>query len=218
MEGVVVVKTSTTSSYGAAGQILNYNYAVTNTGPDTLTGITVNDNLIPSVSCPSSSLAGGANETCTGSYTTTQADVDRGYVTNTATVSATTPTNEIVTSAPSSATVYASDATSSLSLVKSTTTPAYGAAGQTLDYDYLVTNTGTTTENNIGVSDNLVPSVDCPDSTLAPGASETCTGSLHDHPGRRGQRLRDQHGDRVCGQPGRHDGHVELVVGDGAGV
>ncbi len=94
MEGVIVVKTSTTSAYGAAGQTLNYNYAVTNTGPDTLTGITVNDNLIPSVSCPSSSLAGGTNETCTGSYVTTQADVDRGYVTNTATVSATTPTNE----------------------------------------------------------------------------------------------------------------------------
>ncbi len=177
VEGVVVVKTSTTSAYGSAGQILNYNYAVTNTGPDTLTNIAVNDNLIPSVSCPSSSLAGGANETCTGSYTTTQADVDRGYVTNTATVSATTPTNENVTSAPSSATVYASNATSSLSLVKSTTTSAYGAAGQTIDYDYLVTNTGTTTENDISVSDNLVPSVSCPDSSLAPGASETCTGS-----------------------------------------
>ena len=43
-------------------------------------------------------------------------------------------------------------------------------------YNYLVTNTGTTTLTGIGVSDNLVPSVSCPDSTLAPGASETCTG------------------------------------------
>ena len=108
VEGVAVIKTSTTSSYGTAGQTLNYNYAVTNTGPSTLTNIVVNDNLIPSVSCPSSSLAGGANETCTGSYVTTQADVDRGYVTNTATVSATTVGSETVTSAPSSATVDAS--------------------------------------------------------------------------------------------------------------
>jgi uncharacterized repeat protein (TIGR01451 family) len=177
VEGVAVIKTSTTSSYGTAGQTLNYDYAVTNTGPSTLTNIAVNDNLIPSVSCPSSSLAGGASETCTGSYVTTQADVANGFVTNTATVSATTVGNETVTSAPSSATVDALDATSSLSLVKSTTTSAYGAAGETIAYNYVVTNTGTTTENAVGVSDNLVPSVTCPDSTLAPGASETCTGS-----------------------------------------
>jgi uncharacterized repeat protein (TIGR01451 family) len=177
--GVMVIKTSTTSGYGAAGQTLNYNYAVTNTGPDTLTDITVNDNLIPLVSCPMQTLAGGASETCTGSYTTTQADVDSGSVTNTATVSGTTPSNQVLTSAPSSATVDASDATSSLSLVKSTTSTGYGAAGDTIPYDYLVTNTGTTTETGISITDSLIATADitCPDPSLAPGASETCTGS-----------------------------------------
>jgi len=179
VEGVMVVKTSTTSSYGAAGQTLSYNYNVTNTGPDTLTGIQVNDNLIPSanISCPSSSLAGNSSETCTGTYTTTQADVDRGYVTNTATVSGTSPSSETITSAPSSATVDASDATSSLSLTKSTDSTGYGAAGDTINYSYLVTNTGTTTLSGISVADNLVASVSCPDPSLAPGASETCTGT-----------------------------------------
>ncbi len=179
VEGPSVVKTSTTSSYGAAGQTLSYNYAVTNTSAVTLTNIAVNDNLISSanISCPSTSLASGDTETCTGSYTTTQADVDAGFVTNTATVTATTPTDLVVTSAPSSATVEASDATSSLSLSKTSTSSAYGAAGDTLNYNYLVNNTGTTTISNVGVSDNLVANVSCPDSSLAPNASETCTGS-----------------------------------------
>jgi uncharacterized repeat protein (TIGR01451 family) len=111
----MVVKTSTTSyvdgGYSAAGDTINYTYAVTNTGPDPVTGIQVNDNLIPSadISCPSSSLAGGASETCTGTYTVTQADVDAGSVTNTATTVAPAP-SETVTSAPSSVTVDAKDA------------------------------------------------------------------------------------------------------------
>ena len=109
------------------------------------------------------------HETCTGTYTVTQADVDNGSVTNTATVSATRPSSEVLTSAPSSVTVYASDATSSLSLVKSTTSTGYGAAGNTINYSYLVTNTGTTTESNIAVNDNLIANVSCPPSSLAPG-------------------------------------------------
>ncbi len=180
VEGVAVVKTSTTSAYGAAGQTLTYNYAVTNTGPDTLTGLQIDDNKIPSadITCPDgSTLAAGAMENCTGTYTTTQADVDNGSVTNTATVSAAGPSGEVIVSAPSSATVLASNATSSLSLLKSTTSTGYGAAGDTIGYDYLVTNTGTTTESNISVLDNLIGSVTCPDSTLAPAASETCTGT-----------------------------------------
>jgi uncharacterized repeat protein (TIGR01451 family) len=185
VEGVMVVKSSTTShsdnGYGAVGDTITYTYAVTNTGPDPVTGIQVNDNLIPSadISCPSTTLAGGASENCTATYTVTQADVDNGSVTNTATTTATSVSNETLTSAPSSVTVYASDATSSLSLTKSVSpsTPAYGAAGDVIDYNFLVTNTGTTTESNIAINDALVSNAVCPDSSLAPGAFETCTGS-----------------------------------------
>ena len=114
----MVVKTSTTAyvdgGYSQAGDQITYNYAVTDTGPDPVTNIAVNDNKIPSadITCPSSPWPAEASETCTGSYTVTQADVDNGSVTNTATVSATNAsTNETVTSAPSSVTVDASDAT-----------------------------------------------------------------------------------------------------------
>ena len=100
----------------------------------------------------------------------TQADVDAGSVSNTATASGTNAQSVTVTSGSSSVTVLASEATSSLSLTKSTTSAGYGAAGQTINYQYLVTNTGTRTVNAIGVSDNLIAGVSCPNATLAPGS------------------------------------------------
>ena len=58
----------------------------------------------------------------------------------------------------------------------STTSNGYRAAGDDIDYSYQVTNTGTTTLSGIGVSDNLVATVDCGQPSLVPGAYETCTG------------------------------------------
>ena len=87
-----------TPAYGAAGDVINYNYLVTNTGTTTESNISVSDNKIATVSCPPGSLAPGASETCTGSYTVTQADVDTGSVTNSATASSTNPQAVVVTS------------------------------------------------------------------------------------------------------------------------
>jgi len=64
--------------------------------------------------------------------------------------------------------------TSGISLSKSTTSTGYSAAGQTIPYSYLVSNSGATPLTGVSVSDNLVP-VSCPSTTLAKGASETCT-------------------------------------------
>ncbi|MGB7051076.1 MAG: hypothetical protein WBG41_05860 [Acidimicrobiales bacterium] len=174
---ITLTKSTTSTGYGAAGDVIPYSYLVTNTGTTTLTDVGVTDNLVATVSCPHSTLAPGASETCTGSYTVTQANVDNGSVTNTATASGTTLDPTTVDSSPSSVTVDASHATASLSLVKSTTTHSYSTAGQVIPYTYKVTNTGTETLSNVAVSDSLISYVDCPDTTLAPGASETCTGS-----------------------------------------
>jgi hypothetical protein len=109
----------------------------------------------------------------------TQADVDAGSVTNTGQASGTSSILGPVSSNTSTVTVSASDATGTLSLVKSSTPVhgAYSAAGNSVAYSYLVTNTGSTTISGIGVSDTKVATVHCPDPSLAPGASETCTGS-----------------------------------------
>ena len=174
---ISLTKSTTSTGYGAAGQSIPYSYLVTDTGTTTLTGVGVSDDLVPTVSCPSGTLAPGVAETCTGTYTVTQGDVDAGSVTNIATASGTNPQSLVVTSSPSSVTVAANSATSSISLTKSTISTGYGAAGQSIPYSYLVTDTGTTTLTGVGVSDDLVPTVSCPSGTLAPGVAETCTGT-----------------------------------------
>ncbi len=173
--GLSLTKSTTSTGYAAAGNTISYSYQVTNTGTTDLTNVGVTDNLIPSVSCPDSTLVAGTSETCTGTYTVTQSDVDNGSVTNTATAEGTSPSNHAIRSGSSSVEVLASGATSSLSLSKSTNSNGYAAAGNTINYSYLVTNTGTTTLSGVGVSDNLVANVICPNASLAPSASETCT-------------------------------------------
>lgn len=76
-----------------AGQTLNYSFAVTNTGLQTLTNITLTDPLpgVVIAGGPIASLAPGATDsaTFTGSYTITASDVAAGELSNTATVTGT---------------------------------------------------------------------------------------------------------------------------------
>jgi uncharacterized repeat protein (TIGR01451 family)/LPXTG-motif cell wall-anchored protein len=63
----------------------------------------------------------------------------------------------------------------SLTVVKSSTTSSLSAAG-TVDYSYLVTNTGNVTLTGISLSDdNDNNDMSCPAATLDPGAYMTCT-------------------------------------------
>ena len=82
------------------------------------------------------------SETCTATYTTTQADVDPGSLCNTGTATGTPPTGEPVTD------------TSSLSsghpdpghpLVKTASIDTFSAPGTLITYSYKVTNTGNVT-------------------------------------------------------------------------
>ncbi len=97
-----MVKSSTTPSYSAVGNVISYHFLVTNTGNVSLTNVTVTDvpaapagALTTGPSCPAtpatSPLAPGASETCTGTYTITQADLDNGSVTDSATATGTPP-------------------------------------------------------------------------------------------------------------------------------
>jgi len=174
---VTILKSADIETFSAANTPVTYSYKVTNTGNVTLTAVKVTDPMVglSSVSCPSGSLAVGANETCTASYTTTQADVDAGSIVNTGTVTAKSPTGADVTDS-STLTIPASQ-TPSLSVVKTARQANFDAPGVTLDFSFLATNTGNVTFTGIVVNDDLAgtSTPSCPDTTLAPGASETCT-------------------------------------------
>ena len=176
------------STFKAAGDVVNYSYLLTNTGNVTLTSISVGDDKA-TVTCPPGSLAPQATTSCTASYTITQTDVDNGSVTNLATGHAITLVGSTaVNSLPESQTANGTR-TPGLTLAKSITSITSGgisestfkAAGDIVNYSYLLTNTGNVTLTGIGggvftVSDDQAV-VACPASptSLAPGDTVTCT-------------------------------------------
>ena len=93
VEGLELEKTTTATGFEGTGESIPYSYKVTNTGTVALSGtLEINDDKIEAddITCPAvpgGGIAPGAFLTCTGSYTTTQADVDAGRVTNEATAS-----------------------------------------------------------------------------------------------------------------------------------
>ena len=108
---ITVVKSASPSSFSAAGQTIDYSFAVTNTGNVTLSHVRVNDAGLPGlspISCPHPTLAAGASQTCTASYVTTAADLDAGSVTNRATAQGDPPGSVTpVVSPPSTVTATA---------------------------------------------------------------------------------------------------------------
>ena len=94
--GLALVKTGSPTTFDAVGDVIAYEYVVTNTGNVSLAGpVTVIDDKT-TVSCPDLSTVGdldtdldaGESVTCTSTYAITQADLDADGVTNIATASA----------------------------------------------------------------------------------------------------------------------------------
>ena len=188
-EGAIALVKSADVSHAQVGDRVTYSFALTNTGTADLSDVTVDETdftgtgALSAVACPSAplSLAAGETVTCTATYSLQQADVDRGSVDNTATTSGTTPTGVRVVSPPSSATVL-SEQSPALAIVKSTDATSF-AGGSTIDYQFLVTNTGDVTLSDVRVDETAftgngtVSAVICPaaSAALAPGQSMTCT-------------------------------------------
>ena len=101
---------SSTSTYSRAGKILSYTYGVTDTGTTTLRHVSVVDNRVKpaDLTCPQTVLTLGEMDTCTGTYTTTEANVTSGSVTNSAVADAESPAHSEVQSNSASFKVKAS--------------------------------------------------------------------------------------------------------------
>jgi len=72
---------------------------------------------------------------------------------------------------------YVSPNGPSLTVVKSATEPSFSTVGETINYNYLVTNTGDVTLSSVGIIDTHagLNGLSCPEATLATTASEVCT-------------------------------------------
>ncbi|MEV5570542.1 hypothetical protein AB0L06_10850 [Spirillospora sp. NPDC052269] len=175
---ITVQKSAAPDSFSAADQTITYGYHVTNTGNVPLTGVAITDNLpgLSAVTCGATTLDPGGSTDCSATYTTTQADVDAGSITNSATAQGTPPTGGPIDSPPSDVTISAA-ANPAITVEKSASPMTYSAPGQTITYQYNVTNTGNVTLDNVGITDDLpgVSTATCPSTTLAPGQSTNCS-------------------------------------------
>ncbi|MGE5249173.1 MAG: NBR1-Ig-like domain-containing protein [Bacteroidota bacterium] len=164
------------------GQVVSYQYTVTNTGSVSLKGpVTVTDNKIM-VLCPNLNTVGnrdnnldpGESVVCSGSYTLTQADITAGSMTNNAAA-----TIAGASSAPASAVVRAPE-NKVLALTKSASTTSYTQAGQTITFTYVITNTGAVPlgpTQFVVTDDHIVTPINCgaPGTTLAANQTLTCS-------------------------------------------
>ena len=167
---------------------VTYSFVVTNNGGTALTSVGVTDtftapatDVVPTISCPGTTLASGASMTCA-------ACMRRWSPTSTAVRSTTPPRpparrrpSAPITSAPSSASVTATKS-AGLTVTKTPAPTAVTTLGQVVTYTFHVTNSGNVTVNSIAVSDAqtapagpLTTAPSCPVTTLAPGASTDCT-------------------------------------------
>ena len=191
-----IAKTALTTNFTAVGDLLDYEYVVTNTGNTTITtAISVNDDKIAppaAVSCdpiPAGGLIPNDSVICSASYTVTQADLDAGFVTNTASA-----TDGNVTSPTDDATVNGSQ-NPAMTIVKTAVEPDYEAVGDIVNYEYTVTNTGNVLMSNLVVTDDLISNVTCNvpaigngDANLDPAEVVICTCLLYTSPSPRDKR------------------------------
>ncbi|EQM73701.1 DUF7507 domain-containing protein, partial [Microbacterium maritypicum] len=126
----------------------------------------------------------GAQITCTASYTTTAADYTADSLDNTATATGTPPSGTPPVSAPSTVEIPVVSAPA-LTVSKTADRTRITAAGETINYSFLVTNTGNVTLTGVTVTETAFtgtgtpPVVTCPAgaASLAAGATVTCTAS-----------------------------------------
>jgi uncharacterized repeat protein (TIGR01451 family) len=146
---------------------------------------------LSAVVCLDSTLAPGASEQCSATYTTTGTDVTNKSIHNTGTATGTPSGGAPVTASSSLTIPYVAPAvvvtsapslaSPAISLVKTAGASTYDAVGQVVTYTYVITNTGNVslTSAQYTVTDNLLnggAAFDCgAPQALAVGATITCT-------------------------------------------
>lgn len=186
--GLTVVKHASPTTVSAVGETVTYTFSVTNDTSVALNAVTVDDvqdapatSLTGGPTCPQPSLAPGASEDCTATYSVTQADLDHGSISDSATVSGTPVSGSPLVSDPSTATVAATQSPA-LKLAKSAAPTTVSNVGDSVTYSFLVTNSGNVTVNGVQIKEDsfsgdpaALSAITCPATTLAPGAETTCT-------------------------------------------
>ena len=169
--------------FDAVGDVLTYQFTVTNTGNAAYARDVVVDDarLSGPLVCFDSqgstvNLAPSDTAICTGTYVVTQADLDAGSILNEAvatTIFGPDGDTTIVSSLPAQVLSPAA-VTPGLTLVKTATDLPVTTVGQVLTYRLTLRNTGNQTLRSVAATDPLLPGLVCAQAVLAPQAVLTC--------------------------------------------
>ena len=201
--GISLVKDTATTQATAADQVINYTYTVTNTGYVTLTGVKVTDPkpgvtlgtcaYLPTNGYTDTStvdnaagfaLAPSQQARCTGAYTVTQGDLDSATsapISNTGYVTGTSPTGPVTDDSTKDVPI---DQQPNLAITKTPSRTSVDAAGQTIDYNIVVRNTGNVTLHDVTVTDTRFTgtgdtlTIVCPDGPITLGPAGSATDSV----------------------------------------
>ncbi|NND59514.1 MAG: hypothetical protein HKN49_04525 [Gammaproteobacteria bacterium] len=165
-----------TGPYITPGSAVTWSYAVTNIGNVELTDVMVIDDQGVTVTCPLDTLSPGQTMTCIGNGTAVA-----GQYANNSSVTGNPPVGDPVSDEDPS---HYFGALPSIDIEKATNgedadnpTGPFIATGGSVNWTYLVTNTGNVALTNVTVTDSEGVAVSCPQDTLDPGESFTCNGT-----------------------------------------
>ncbi|MDD1761285.1 MAG: hypothetical protein LUQ59_03550, partial [Methanothrix sp.] len=157
----------------AVGDTVTYTYTVENTGNVTIKDLNLIDDKLGTINTAKDSLTPGETTTGTATYVIKESDLP-GSLVNNATITGTDILNKEVT-ADATASVNLTYQ-SSIALTK-TASSGTAAVGETITYEFSVTNNGTVTINDLTLNDDKLGVITLGTNTLAPGATTTGSAS-----------------------------------------
>ncbi|MEX5633847.1 DUF7507 domain-containing protein [Parafrankia sp. FMc2] len=170
-EPIFFFKTPSQLEFNGAGEVITYTYRFFN-GPSWVVGVSVTDDHLGPVSCPSTSMPPGGSMDCVGQYTTTEADVAAGRIVNIALAIMKDTSGERYIKIATAAVVHrAAIPTLTLATIQSPFT--FSTPGQTISYTYRLIN-GPVGLKNVSVVDDRIGMVHCPLRSLPPGSVLDC--------------------------------------------
>ncbi|MDI9471238.1 MAG: Cna B-type domain-containing protein [Bacillota bacterium] len=163
--GMTIKKTAKTDTFTAAGDEIEYEVVVTNTGNVTLKGVEVTDSLVPDLKTKATleesinadgELEVGETWTYTYTYEVTQADMDAGFVKNAVKAwNPDIPVENPNNPPPEDEVEVPGEQNPGMTIKKTAKTDTFTAAGDEIEYEIVVTNTGNVTLKKLVVTDSL---------------------------------------------------------------
>ena len=156
-----VEKSVVETEFNQFGQVLNYNYIITNIGTSILTApFTLTDDLANVTCTYPGTLAPAEQFTCTGLYSVTWEDLDNGSITNHATATAEDPDGDPVTSNTAEATIIALQEPLIGAAKRVVSIEEVSAGTYDVTFEILLRNFGNVTLQDIRAADDLADSFD----------------------------------------------------------